>query len=274
MAARGPAWSRTDPEPTHGRPSGYLRGVCLIVLAYKAHPRYPLLFAANRDEFHDRPAAPARFWEEAPDLLAGRDLRAGGTWLGITRAGRFAALTNYRDLHRPRKQGPSRGLLVRQALEGGFDPGTTSVYEGFNLLYGPIDALRYHTNEQPADTPLIPGVHGISNHFLDTPWPKVERAKQGLQDLLAVPDEQLVPGLFAVLANDTVAADDRLPDTGLPLDLERAISSIFIRTDGYGTRCSTVVLVGTDGRVYFEERTWPAGTRVAETFVLDPQERG
>ncbi|MBS1582533.1 MAG: NRDE family protein [Bacteroidetes bacterium] len=245
--------------------------MCLIVLAYRVHPRYPLLFAANRDEFHDRPAAPARFWADAPDLLAGRDLRAGGTWMGITRSGRFAALTNYRDLHRPRKQGPSRGLLVRQALEGDFDPGATSAYEGFNLLYGSVDTLRYHTNEQPTDVPLTPGVHGLSNHFLDTPWPKVEHAKQGVQDLLAAPDERLVPGLFALLANDAVAPDDRLPDTGLPLDLERAISSIFIRTDGYGTRCSSVVLVDVGGRVYFEERTWPAGTRVVEAFELRPE---
>lgn len=240
--------------------------MCLIVLAYKVHPRFPLLFAANRDEFHERPTEPAHFWPDAPDLLAGRDLRAGGTWLGITRAGRFAALTNYRDLHRPRVQGPSRGLLVRQALEGTIDTRSTAAYEGLNLLYGPLDALRYHTNVQPIDAPLAPGIHGLSNHFLDTSWPKVERAMADMQHLLTRPDHQLLSGLFALLANDTVAPDDRLPGTGLPLELERAVSSIFIRTEGYGTRCSTVVQVDTEGRVYFEERTWPAGTRVVETF--------
>jgi uncharacterized protein with NRDE domain len=229
--------------------------VCLVALAYKAHPRFPFIFAANRDEFLDRPAEPAHWWADAPHLLAGRDVRAGGTWMGITRTGRFAAVTNHRDLRAPRVQGPSRGLLVCAALDGVIDPATTGSYDGFNLLYGPLDALHYHNNVQPVDAPLPPGIHGLSNAFLDTPWPKVERATAELRRLVAGPDAQLVDGLFTMLSDGRTAPDDRLPDTGLPLDLERAVSAILITSPGYGTRCSSVVLVDHDGRVRFEERT-------------------
>lgn len=240
--------------------------MCLIALAYRAHPQFPFIIAANRDEFSERPTEPAHFWNSAPHLLAGRDLRAGGTWMGITRTGRFAAITNYRDLRRPKAEGPSRGLLVRNALEGSIDPEATGSYDGFNLIYGPLQALRYHNNVEPADRPLDPGIHGLSNHFLDTPWPKVVRATTELQRLIAAPSEDLVNGLFALLANDSPAPDDRLPDTGLPLAFERAASSIFIRTEGYGTRCSTVLLIDNAGHVRFEERTFPSGDRVFEEF--------
>lgn len=240
--------------------------MCLIVLAYRVHPRYPLIVAANRDEFRMRPAAPAHFWNEAPHLLAGRDLQAGGTWLGITRTGRFAALTNHRDLRRAPTNGPTRGGLVRQALQGGIDPSTTSVFEGFNLLHGPFDALRYHTNITGADEALAPGIHGLSNALLNTPWPKVERAKAALEQALAQgPRPQ---ALFDLLADATVAADARLPDTGLTLEQERAVSSIFIPGERYGTRCSTVVLVDADGLVHFEERTHPGREAVTHAFAL------
>ncbi len=241
--------------------------MCLIVLAYKVHPRYPLVLAANRDEFRIRPAEPAHWWNDAPHILAGRDLQAGGTWMGITRNGRFAALTNYRDLHRPPKQGPSRGLLVRDALEGTLDLTATAAYEGFNLLHGTVDALRYHNNIEPTDAPLSPGVHGLSNAFLDTPWPKVQAAKSGLEELLQGPDMALTDGLFALLRDERPATDAQLPETGLPLPMERAVSSIFIDTPGYGTRCSTVVLVDAEGKVYFEERT-VGGGKVVEGFGI------
>lgn len=242
--------------------------MCLIALAYKAHPRFPLIVAANRDEFLDRPTRPAQFWPDAPEILAGRDERAGGTWLGITRTGRFAALTNYRDLRRPPMGGPSRGALVRAALENRLETAGTGAYEGFNLLYGPVDALRYHTNIGGADVPLAPGVHGLSNALLDTPWPKVQRAKAGLSRLLTAPNGPLVEDLFSLLADAEPAPVVELPDTGLPDDRERALSSIFIRMEGYGTRCSTVVLVDADGQVTFEERTFPAGTAVRQVFPI------
>ena len=248
---------------------GYIYRMCLIALAYQVHPRFPLIVAANRDEVRERPTAPAQFWPDAPEFLAGRDQQAGGTWLGITRTGRFAAITNHRDLRRPRTVGPSRGQLVKQALLGTIDPQTTAAYEGFNLLYGPLRALRYHNNIQPADLPLAPGVHGISNAFLNTPWPKVERAKADLHALLEATDPPPVEALFAVLTNDALAADAQLPDTGLPLELERAASSIFIPGAAYGTRCSTVLLVDAEGAVYFEERSWPGATRVVERFRLE-----
>lgn len=241
--------------------------MCLIALAYKAHPRFRLILAANRDEFTDRPARPAHFWEDAPHILAGRDLRAGGTWLGVSRQGRFAAITNHRDLRRPLVGGPSRGQLVREALEGS-DPRSTSAYEGFNLLYGPVHALRYHNNIQPVDEELPSGVHALSNHYLNTPWPKVRRAMAGMEQLVTGTTGNLVDGLFALLADDRVAPDDQLPDTGLPLPLERAASPIFIRSEGYGTRCSTVLLVSDDGAVRFEERVFPEVSIVVREFRI------
>ncbi len=243
--------------------------MCLIAFAYQVHPRFPFILAANRDEFLDRPAAPAHFWDDAPHILAGRDLRAGGTWLGITRSGRFAAITNYRDLRRAPVGGPSRGQLVRAALETDIDPEATRVFEGFNLLYGPLGALRYLNNIQPAEIALKPGIHGLSNHFLDTPWPKVEQAKTEMHRLVAGDDDVLVAGLFALLADETRAPDHGLPDTGLQLAQERAASSIFIRSPGYGTRCSTVVLVDAAGQVHFEERTASTGGHVREKFRIE-----
>lgn len=242
--------------------------MCLITLAYHVHPRYPLVLAANRDEFHERPTAPASWWSDAPHVLAGRDLRAGGTWLGITRQGHFAALTNHRDLRREPKPGPSRGLLVRSALVGTATLDDTAAYEGFNLLHGPLDRLRYHNNIEPTDVALEPGIHGLSNALLNTPWPKVQRAKAGMERALSSSEGVLVEDLFALLADPAQAEVEQLPDTGLTPPMERALSSVFIATTGYGTRCSTVLLVDTDGQVYFEERTWPAGTAQRMTFAL------
>ncbi len=246
--------------------------MCLIALAYKHHPDYPLIVAANRDEVRDRPAAPAAWWTDRPEIFAGRDLLACGTWMGITRQGRFAAVTNHRDLHapvRPPVPGASRGALVTQALLGGIDPRATGSYAGFNLVHGPLQALRYHNNVQPADAPLPPGIHGLSNAFLNTPWPKVQRAVQALADAIdprAMPD---VDELFHLLNDAEPAPDQALPDTGLPIDLERAASSVFIAGDHYGTRCSTVLLVDADGHVHFEERTTGhAGTVVVERFTV------
>lgn len=242
--------------------------MCLIALAYKVHPRFPLIVAANRDEFLDRPAEPAHFWSDAPEILAGRDKRAGGTWLGITRSGRFAAITNYRDMRINFPAGPSRGLLVREALERGIDTKRTKAYAGFNLIYGPVNDVRYHNNIEGSDEPLKPGIHGLSNHFLDTPWPKVVKAKQQLEKVLALPDAKLPEALFHLLADDATAVDASLPDTGLPIEMERAASSIFIKTPGYGTRCSTVVLVDKEGTVRFEERNFPGNGSMVENFRI------
>lgn len=242
--------------------------MCLITLAYKAHPHYPLIVAANRDEFLERPALPAHFWSDAPHILAGRDQRAGGTWLGITTTGRFAALTNYRDLRRPVVNGLSRGALVRTALEHDVLNVDPKHFDGYNLIYGPIGALRYTNNIAGTDAPLSAGIHGLSNHLLDTPWPKVVRARDAFARAIAV-DEPSVEDLFALLRDPVPAADGELPDTGLDLPRERALSSAFIATEGYGTRCSTVVLVRADGEVRFEERTYAPQGEVRHSFQFD-----
>jgi len=229
--------------------------VCLILLAYKAHPNFPLIVAANRDEFHERSTRSAAFWPEYPKLLAGKDLKGHGTWLGITCTGRFAALTNFRDMRRATVQGPSRGLLVRDVLLDHRAMEGTTAMEGFNLVYGPIDALRYHSNVKSTDDALAVGFHGISNHFLDTPWPKVVNAGDRFEQALkgAQPDPE---DLFKLLKDRTRASDHELPETGLGLKWERVLSPAFIHSENYGTRCSTVLMVDNFGQVFFEERTY------------------
>ncbi len=240
--------------------------MCLIVFAYRAHPRYPLVVAANRDEFTDREAQPAHYWPDQPMILAGRDLKAKGTWLGITRAGRFAAVTNHRDLRRPLVQGPSRGLLVRDALLS--DPPPDAVpMDGYNLIHGGLDVLRYRSNITGEDAAIAHGVHGLSNALLDTPWPKVLRAKAMLKDALAG-DGPDPAALFRLLGDEQMAEARQLPDTGLDEARERALSSIRIAMPGYGTRCSTLLLVDDRGHARFHERTWATGHEVVEEFDL------
>lgn len=241
--------------------------MCFIVFAYAAHPRYRLVVAANRDEFYDRPTATAAYWDDAPHVLAGRDLKGGGTWMGITKSGRFAALTNVRDPQAHNPEAPSRGVLVKNFLTGEEAPLayagrlalSTERFNGFNLLIGTPREVYYHTNQDDAAVHLTPGVYGISNGKLDTPWPKVERGKAGLRTLLQ--NERIAPdALLDLLADDTLAADDALPDTGVGPEWERVLSPIFIETPAYGTRASTVVLVEHTGHVTFVERTIPAPT--------------
>lgn len=233
--------------------------MCLIALAWQAHPDYPLIVAANRDEFHHRPAQAARFWPEASALLAGRDLAAGGTWLGITRTGRFAALTNVREPGvAPGSR--SRGLLVSGFLQGMDSPQAYAAavatagadYSGFNLLVGDAGSLWWVSNRAPAPMPVTPGVHALSNHLFNTPWPKVQRARDGLAAALPAPTPE---ALFALLADDRAAPDDELPDTGVGLAMERLLSPPFIRSGGYGTRCSSVLLAGRE-RIFFAEQTF------------------
>lgn len=243
--------------------------MCLILLAHRVHPGYPLVFAANRDEFYARPTASAGWWDEAPEVLAGRDLQAGGTWMGVTRAGRWSAVTNYRDL--PSEQGGarSRGELVSGFLRGVESPeeylrrlqARAAEYNGFNLLVAEGDSLWYISNRGGDIRELGPGVYGLSNHLLDTPWPKVVRGKQALSALLedgAAPEPEL---LLEILAESDPAPDTALPDTGVGPELERALSSLFIRTPVYGTRASTVLLVDGGGVATFVERSFAAGAQ-------------
>ena len=253
--------------------------MCLILLAWRVHPDYPLVVAANRDEFFARPTAPAGFWADAPEIFAGRDLEAGGTWLGATRRGRFAALTNYRDPARIRRGTPSRGELVAAFLQGEAAPADyvarlrprAGDYNGFNLLVGDGRDMHYFSNvaeESGHIGPLAPNVYGLSNHLLDTPWPKVARGKSALTAALdALPEAE---PLFELLRDDHQAADEELPRTGVSLEWERLLSAAFIRSPAYGTRSSTVVLRDTAGNTTFIEQTWdrdggPAG-RVQKSF--------
>lgn len=248
--------------------------MCLLVLAWAAHPRYRLIVAANRDEYHERPAAPLAKWPEAPHILAGRDLRAAGTWLGLDPARRFGVVTNFRELQRPQPAAPSRGGLLPQYLAGAHDARqffaqlepAADEYSGFNLLLNDAGSLWYGSNRaRPFARELPPGVYGLSNELLDTPWPKLVRVKARFQRWLAQPDATPA-GLFSLLADRTPApsAEGPLPTGGLPREWERILSAPFVVHPTYGTRCSTVVLLEPGGALYLAERRFdsagePAG---------------
>ncbi len=225
---------------------------------------YRLIIAANRDEFYDRPTAPAAFWEDAPDLMAGRDLRSGGTWLGVTGTGRIAAITNYRDPRREKRDAPSRGHLVSGFLTGfmsieeyqQFLQREGSTYNGFSLIFGDPGSLRFFSNRNGEPRALVSGIHGLSNHLLDTPWPKVARGKEELARVVAKGETVRAEELFAILSDRTVAADELLPDTGVGIELERLLSPLFTIAPAYGTRSSTVILIDRENRVFFSERTF------------------
>lgn len=241
--------------------------MCLIVFSYKQHPKYDLIFAANRDEHYERPTRAAQFWDDHPQILAGKDLQAGGTWMGINKEGAFAALTNFRNPAIKKPNPPSRGHLVLDYLKNDGKPKNylqavdekADRYMGFNLLAGTLDQLSYYSNQRNEIRRLDSGLYGLSNHLLDTPWPKVETAKAGLRKI--VQEESITEEtLFDLLANDQEAADDELPSTGVPPEIEKKVSPIFIKSDGYGTRCSTVLLIDQNKNVTFIERRFKVGT--------------
>jgi uncharacterized protein with NRDE domain len=244
--------------------------MCLVILAWRQHPDFPCVLAANRDEFLARPAEPAHWWAGEPPLLAGRDLQAGGTWLGLARGGRFAALTNYRDRALQREGAPSRGALVTQLLrEPGALPGAVAAVaragaacNPWNLLAGEAGgALYYHASTTGETRALPPGLYVLSNHRLDTPWPKVERARAGAAAAIAaMPDER---AWLELLGDRTLAPDEALPDTGIGLAWERPLSAVHIRMAGYGTRCSTLLALAADGRARLHEWTWGAEGELA-----------
>jgi uncharacterized protein with NRDE domain len=238
--------------------------MCLLVLAWQAHPRYRLIVAANRDEFHERPTAPLAKWPAPENILAGRDLRANGTWLGLDRRRHFGVITNFRELQRPRPEAPSRGALIPRYLEGEASAATylsrlepeAPRYSGFNLLLTDGDSLWYASNRaERFARPLPPGVYGLSNQFLDTPWPKLRRVRRRFDAWLSEPANASPEELFALLDDRaTATADEELPQTGVPPEWERVLSAPFVLNPDYGTRCSTVLLLEPAGAGYLAER--------------------
>jgi uncharacterized protein with NRDE domain len=238
--------------------------MCVIFIAYRSHPKYPLVVLANRDEFYDRPTLSAARWDDEPSIFAGRDLVAGGTWLGVADGGRFAAVTNYRDPNGPTGN-RSRGHLVSDFLRSGEDPAeflrTVSTnahrYSGFNLLVGVISSqareLWYFSNRGGEPKPLRAGLYGLSNHLLNTSWPKVTRGLRAFSEVVA--KEEIDPdACFELLFDETVAIDENLPDTGVGIERERILSPIFIKTPVYGTRSSSVVTLDNEFRWEFREK--------------------
>ena len=247
--------------------------MCIAYLAL-GDPDWPLFIAANRDEYHARPTAAAAPWADRPDIIGGLDLHAGGTWLGRSRAGRYALLTNYREPGRHRSGAPSRGALVRDFLLGTDSAAAYAEavcargadYNGFNLIIGAADGVRYLGNRDPSGRarPLTPGRYVLSNHLLDTPWPKAARLRAALDTqpvgmLAADPD-----GVFAVLRDAEPAEDAALPATGVSIEFERLLSSPFIVSPDYGTRCTTVIAVAADGHALFSEQRYDPAGRACE----------
>jgi uncharacterized protein with NRDE domain len=238
--------------------------MCTILFVFQKHPKYPLILAANRDEFYERPTAKADYWKDAPDVFAGKDLVHGGTWLGTNKSGKFAAVTNYRDPNAP------KGKLSRGALVSDFLKRDVSIkdyleeiqkkhkhYSGFNLIVGEINdknqAIGYYSNREDEIKVLKPGIYGLSNHLLDTPWQKVVRGKAGLEKVLN--GEKIEKhALFKILTDRTPAEDKDLPDTGIGYEKEKILSPIFIETPIYGTRSSTIVLIDKNGEITFKEK--------------------
>lgn len=236
--------------------------MCLVIIAWRVHPDYRLVVAANRDEFRHRLSSPAHWWTDQASLLAGRDLEAGGTWMGLNRDGRFAALTNYRDPSGHKPGAPSRGVLVsdclndhRPALDTLHSLAAVSPrYVGFNMLLSDGNTLGIHESSTGVVRALDAGIYGLSNRVLDTDWPKLRRAKTAFEPALsALPDAQ---AMLALLRDDQPAPDDELPHTGVSMEWERLLSPIFIRAPEYGTRCSSLITVRHDGETRFSEWTW------------------
>jgi len=238
--------------------------MCLIIFLYDKHPDYRLILAANRDEFYDRPTSPLAFWDDTPAVLAGRDLKGKGTWLGIAKNGRIAAITNFREPALFKPNAPSRGLLLSDYLTGTKTPKRYLKqiktighrYNGFNLLIGDSNGLYYYSNKMDKIKKLKPGLYGLSNHLLDTPWPKVEKGKAFFKNVFSKEKQINTDDIFNLLADRTFVPDDRLPDTGIGLKWEQILSPLFITSDTYGTRSSSIVLIDKSHKVIFSERSF------------------
>ncbi len=237
--------------------------MCLIALSVGRHPDYPLIVAANRDEFHARPTEAAHWWPDRPDVLAGRDLQAGGTWLAVSRSGRFATVTNFRDAKPPDPYHRSRGHLVTEFVAGDLAPAEylasidEDAYAGFNLLVGTANEVAYLSNREEGMRSLAPGTYGLSNALLDGPWHKVESSRDRLAALVEagnVAEDELM----RLMHDRERGPTDEAERGRLDFDTAHAITAPFIVMPDYGTRCTTVVLAGADGGWQFAERRFDA----------------
>jgi uncharacterized protein with NRDE domain len=255
--------------------------MCLLLFSFNKHPDYPVILAANRDEFFERPSEPASFWHDYPSILAGRDLRQGGTWMGVNKDGRIAAVTNYREPSKKKPDVISRGLLVSDYLSGNKSAEDyiqkvmvrSHAYDEFNLLVGDKQSFSFFCSLEDDYQSLKPGLYGISNGKLDCPWPKVEKGKAALEKIIQAREKPEPEKLFELLADKTIAADNELPSTGVSIEWERRLSPMFVHFEGYGTRSSTVLLLDRQGRVLFSERSFDKEEQVINTcsyeFTID-----
>ena len=261
--------------------------MCTLFIARQKHPRYPLIIAANRDEFYARPTAPAAFWDDAPSILAGRDLEANGTWMGVTRNGKIAAITNVRSPSEVRTDAISRGELVTNWLKEDKAQVTGQVagqsirlskeqylqtlkntrhqYNGYNLVFGNASALHVYNNVNNSVHPIKQGVFGLSNADIITPWPKVTQGVSSLNKYVSQHDTINTEDLFTLLRNEDKADDQHLPSTGIGYEWEKALSSIFINIPSYGTRTSTILLIDSSGELSFKERTFTEKGETTQT---------
>lgn len=245
--------------------------MCLIVFGWQVHPEFPLVVAANRDEFFARPTQRAGHWPDYPQVMGGIDLQAGGTWLGVSQAGRFAAITNVREPNMPPGR-QSRGALTRNFLISDLSAETyangidDSDYAGYNLLLGDGQSLVYCSNRTSAPQVLPAGIYGLSNHVLDSAWPKLVKARQQFSAALdSLPDEA---GFFELLSDRSIVADQDLPNTGVALEWERLLSAVFVQSEAYGTRASTVVLQDKNGMIKLSERSFGPGGEQLHASVI------
>lgn len=249
--------------------------MCTILFAFKQHPKYKLIVAANRDEFYERPTAKAHYWNDYPNILAGRDLEKMGTWMGVATSGRFSALTNYRDPKESVVGKLSRGMLVADMLKDTQHPKhyletvkkNNHLYPGFNLLVGDMNELYYYSNIANHIEMIDPGIHGVSNHLLNTNWPKVTMGKQQLQKIIQQNESQMVEQLFTLLQNKDTYPDELLPSTGVSLEWERTLSSLFIESPSYGTRSSTIILISKT-EIQFVERVYAKAGASEQKYTI------
>lgn len=245
--------------------------MCMVLWASDCHDKYKLVVAANRDEFYQRPTQPADFWPENPAILAGKDMKHGGTWMGITSKGRFATLTNFRDPANFNPQAPSRGHLVQEYLASTNDAqsymqkilATGLAFNGFNLLAGTVDEIYYLSNQEKIIRRVTKGYHGLSNSLLDAPWPKVTRGLSNLAVSLQKSSIE-VEDLFKLMADRNQPPDHQLPQTGVSLEMERLLAPAFVEMQDYGTRTTTIILVDRNNLVHFWERSF--GSRQPDTW--------